>query len=135
MGWCTDLFCNISFNRKTYNSKWEVENDIDELKKSIEYNENKLHNLAVMTEPNKFFNDPDCDMLQLINNEVGTCLELLQEDYVDLYKLEMLLENWYKCHNEEGLAIYPPEEVKWDSAFLCGDFVSSTKYPDPNTID
>ena len=32
MGWSTELFCNISFNRKTYNSLSEVESDIEETK-------------------------------------------------------------------------------------------------------
>ena len=41
----------------------------------------------------------------------------------------MLKENWTKCHDENGLAIDPPNGIGWDTAFLDGDFVKTVKYP------
>ena len=46
---------------------------------------------------------------------------------IEKYKLELLLENWDKCHNEEGLAIPPPFD--YESAFLDGDFIKTVENP------
>lgn len=35
MGWQTDLVCRISFNRKSYNNLYEVEEDIETNKKIV----------------------------------------------------------------------------------------------------
>lgn len=129
MGWCTDLFCNINFHKKTYNSKYEVNSEIDDLNKMISYLEKKIHALALMTEPNKFFNDPDEDIMQRIINDVDDYLEELKENCIERFKLYLLLDNWETCHNKDGLAIDPPEGIKYDSAFLSGDFIHSEKYP------
>lgn len=133
MGWQTDLFCNITFNKETYNSKYEVLNRIDELKESIEYAKNHIRDLVMMTEPNKFCPE-GYDTLSWLRNEVRDLMEIIEESSVELYKLDMLIENWDNCHNEKGLAIDPPEEITWKTAFLSGDFVNSIKYPKSNEI-
>ena len=48
---------------------------------------------------------------------------------IEGWKRSVLLENWDNCHTKEGLAIYPPDNVDWKTAYLHGDFVHSTKYP------
>lgn len=126
MGWTTDLFCNITFHKETYNSKYEVESEIEELNHSIKNNEEYLKKLVFITEPNKFFPD---DTFYSIDSAVKDTLEILQEDYIKKYKLELLLDNWEMCHTEDGLAIDPPEDMGYDTAYLSGDFVKSVKHP------
>lgn len=131
MGWYTELFCNITFNKETYNTKDEVLDRIDDLERYISVAKSELRDLVVMTEPSKFSEkdeDPYCWLINTFNSN----LELLEEYTIELYKLNLLLSNWNACHTKEGLAIDPPEGVHYDSAFLSGDFVNSVKYPDSN---
>ena len=126
MGWSTELFCNISFNRKTFNSKYEVEEELEDTKKYLETAKSRLRNIAMITEPKKFCDDDD-DPIYWLDNEITNTLELIEEYTIDIFKLERLLENWEQCHNKEGLAIDPPS---YGIAYLCGDFVKSEKYPE-----
>lgn len=135
MGWCTDLFCNISYNRKTYNSKYDVEQDLEEVNNMIKYFTNKLRNLAFMTEPQKLLNCKDCEGFDLnpadvVNQEFDEALEGLEEYLYKKFALDYLIDNWENCHNEEGLAIGPPEGISWNTAYLDGDFVRTVKHPE-----
>ena len=130
MSWSTELFCNISYNRETFNSKYEVEDKLNTVNKYINDCKKVLRDLAIMTEPNKFFNDnPDSDLYNQITINFEDTIELLEEYYIEKYKLLLLLDNWENCHNKEGLAIYPPDNIDWNTTYLHGDFVKSTKYP------
>ena len=128
MSWSTELFCNVSYNRETFNSKYEVEDKISELDKNIESCKKTIRDMALMTEPSKFISN-DENPYYFVIEQVEDNLELLEEYTIERWKLSLLLENWDNCHNEEGLAIYPPDEINWDTAYLHGDFVHSTKYP------
>ncbi len=126
MGWTTDLFCNITFHKETYDNKYKVESEIEELNQSIKESEEYLKKLVFITEPNKFFPE---DTFYSIDSAVKDTLEILQEDYIKKYKLELLLDNWEMCHTEDGLAIDPPEGMGYDTAYLSGDFIKSIKHP------
>ena len=135
MGWSTELFCNISFNRKTYNSLYEVEKDIDECKSMIQFYIDKLRALALMTEPQKMMNCKDSEGFDLnpidaINTEFDSIVEELDEYKFELFRLEYLRDNWEYCHNKEGLAINPPKDISWDTAYLDGDFVKTVEHPE-----
>lgn len=122
MGWETNLMVRLRYNRKSYQSKYEVEIDLEDVNDMIKYHSNKLHSLAMMTEPKKFMEE-DADPLQWISNEVRDSLEELEEYYIDKYKLEMLLEYWNKCHTKEDEPIHAPEGIGWDDAYIDGDFI------------
>lgn len=130
MSWSTKLFCNISFNRETFNSKYEVKDKIDEIDKSIRICEEEIRDLVVMTEPSKFYDSTHYDSpYAYIISTLKENIESLHEYTVEKYKLQLLLENWERCHNEDGLAIYPPDDIEDGNSYLCGDFIYSTKYP------
>lgn len=136
MGWSTELFCNISFNKKTYNSLYDVESDIDECKSMIQLYIDKLRAFVLMTEPQKMLNCKDCegndiDPIDLINTEFNRIIEELDDYKFELFKLEYLKDNWEYCHNKEGLAINPPKDISWDTAYLDGDFVKTVEHPKP----
>ena len=137
MGWSTELFCNISFNRKTYNSLGEVESDIEEMKDILQRYKDKIKAYAVMTEPDKMikFDDESYDnLLSQVNDEVSDMLEEMEEYYYELIKLEYLRDNWDNCHTKEGLAINAPEEITWETAYLDGDFIKGTKNNNQNEV-
>ena len=132
MGWSTELFCNISFNRKTYNSLSEVESDIEETKDILQRYKDKIKAYAVMTEPDKMvkFDDERYDnLLMQIDGEVSDMLEEMEEYYDELFRLQYLWENWENCHTKDGLAINAPKEITWETAYLDGDFVKSANNP------
>ena len=122
MGWETNLMVHLRYNRKSYQSKYEVERDLEDVNDMIKYHSNKLYSLAMMTEPKKFMEE-DADPLQWISNEVRDSLEELEEYYIDKYKLEMLIEYWDKCHTKEDEPIHAPESIGWDDAYIDGDFI------------
>ena len=137
MGWSTELFCNISFNRKTYNSLYEVESDIEEMKDILQRYKDKIKAYAVMTEPDKMikFDDESYDnLLSQVNDEVSDMLEEMEKQYYELIKLEYLRDNWDNCHTKEGLAINAPEEITWETAYLDGDFIKGTKNNNQNEV-
>lgn len=137
MGWSTELFCNISFNRKTYNSLGEVESDIEEMKDILQRYKDKIKAYAVMTEPDKMikFDDESYDnLLSQVNDEVSDMLEEMEEYHYELIKLEYLRDNWDNCHTKEGLAINAPEEITWETAYLDGDFIKGTKNNNQNEV-
>lgn len=133
MSWSTNLFCNISFNRETFNSKSEVEDKILALDLCIERAKRRLSDLALMTEPSKFYSkEYHGSPYNFVHDEFNSNYELLEESIEERTKLFILLRNWDYCHDENGLAINPPEAIKWNTAYLDGDFVKSVKYPDVN---
>lgn len=133
MGWETDLVCSISFNRKTYNSKYEVEEDLKEAEACVELAKKDLHSLAYMTEPNKFCGESTPE--EYVEEKITSAIYTLIESTREVYKLELLLDNWKACHNEknEAISLYGKilneEETKklWLGrlAFLDGDFVKT----------
>ena len=131
MGWSTDLFCNITFNKKTFNTIYEVQDKKDEIEVCLKNAKDNLRDLVIMTEPNKYFPEDTMSSIQFQYNEL---MELIEDYTIELYKLGLLLENWDKCHTVEGLAINPPDNIHWDTAFLDGDFVNTVKNPDSNSI-
>ena len=135
MGWSTELFCNISFNRKSYNSLSEVGDDIETAKKIIQLYKDKIRAYAVMTEPDKMvkFDDERYDnLLMQIDGEVSDMLEEMEEYYDELFRLQYLCENWENCHTKDGLATNAPKEITWETAYLDGDFVKTVKHPNSN---
>lgn len=134
MGWSTDLLVNVSFNKKTYDSIYEVEDDLEELNNSIKYNKEELRDLALMTEPEKMFKsdgEDDSTIYDTIKQRVRDCLEILEEDIAERTRLQLLYDNWNACHDKEtGLAIPWPDNIKYDAAYLEGSFIPTVKNPD-----
>lgn len=128
MGWSTELFCNLSFNKKTYNSLLEVENDIDEINMILNNIKSTLRQLAYITEPEKFYSKDDYDSPgDYIESELSRCLDELDDYYFDLVKLEYLRDNWRNCHDKDGFAIEPPTPMDWETAYITGDFIRTRK--------
>lgn len=126
MGWETDLFTNISFNRDTFNSIDTVNSRLDEVDHLIKIYEEDLKTTALITEPKKFC-DEDQDPLWFITNKVRVALEELEILYIDRYKLSLLADAWDECHDKDGYAIPRPDNIKLNTSFLDGDFIKHSK--------
>lgn len=128
MGYSTELFCNLHFNRESFNSKREVEDRITETRQYLQFAKDRVRDFALMTEPNKFCPE-NYDAIIWVRNEVQDAITDIEDYIIELYKLEVLLDNWDRCHTEDGLAIDPPKDIKWNTAFLTGDFIKTVNYP------
>lgn len=130
MSWSTDLYCQIPFSRKTYNSKSDVLQDLEEAEEGITQAKELLHDLTMMTEPDKFFIKGNFDNpYDFLLSKLQDALDLLEDCLIDKFKLELLRDNWDLCHKSDGLAIPPPDNVDWNTPFLTGDFVQTTESP------
>lgn len=127
MSQSTRLFTTINFAGKTYNSLKEVENELQDIEIRINDLKSNLRVLAYMTEPNKM-KPEDVTVSEYLEANVNYLYTEFEELFVKRYKLEMLLDEWDKCHNNEGLGINPPDDVKYKS-FIDGDFVYTVKHP------
>lgn len=132
MGWETRLFTSITYNRKTYNHKYEVESDIEQLDDLINLCKNRLRNLVMITEPQKFCGEED--PLYYLENNYSEIVEELEEYIIDRHRLHILLGSWDDCHNKEGLAINPPDNIGFDTSYLDGDFVLTVKHPNNESL-
>lgn len=135
MGWQTDLVCRISFDNKTYNDLYEVEEDIATNKKIVQDAKKQLHDLAIMTEPKKFFNEEDGEILWQIQKKVDECLEIIDDYMMDLHDLYLLRDNWDNCHNKDGLAKAIPKDFEWNTAYLDGDFIKTDENPNADKYE
>lgn len=124
MGWATYLTTTIEYYKETYKTKYQVEEEIEICKSIIGRCKKDLYSYAIMTEPQKFCPEEN-DPLIWISNEVEDNLQLLEEETIKLYKLELLLEEWDKCHNEEGKAIKSKDDKLLDKSYLDGDFIEA----------
>ena len=124
MGWATYLTTTIEYYKETYKTKWEVEEAIEESNRIIEVCKKDLLSYALITEPKKFCPE-ESDPLIWLNNEVEDNLQLLEKEIIKLYKLELLLKEWDKCHNKEGKAIKSKDDKLWDKAYIDGDFIEA----------
>lgn len=127
MSQSTRLFTTINFAGKTYNSLNEVKNELQDIEIRINDLKSNLRVLAYMTEPNKM-KPEDATVSEYLDANVNYLYSEFEELFVKRYKLEMLIEEWDKCHNNEGLGINPPDDVKYKS-FIDGDFVYTVKHP------
>ena len=127
MSQSTRLFTTINFAGKTYNSLNEVRIELQDIEIRINDLKSNLRVIAYMTEPNKM-KPEDATASEYLDANVNYLYTEFEELFVKRYKLEMLLEEWDKCHNNEGLGINPPDDVKYKS-FIDGDFVYTVKHP------
>lgn len=125
MSFGTYLTTDLYYNRKSYTSRYEVEQDLEETRNMIEMMKSRLKTFAFMTEPQKFMNKEECDdPMWFIEHGVREALEELEEYIVEEYKLSVLLEHWEHCHTKDGKPILPPEGFgHWDIAYIDGDFI------------
>lgn len=94
MGWETNVPTMLTFYKETYSSEYQVEQEIEDLKKQIEeIKENLL--IQVMGNP-KDFKETEDEPVMCVKDRAKEDLELLEEYFYKLWKLERLLEN-FKC--------------------------------------
>lgn len=134
MGWGTTLYTSLYFSRETFRTKYEVEDALKDAKKMRDLYKDRIKAMVYMTEPNKYYSIEEGDILEQVQNDLDIQFNELDDYNYEIYKLELLLEEWDKCHNKEGKAICPPEDMPYDTCYLQGDFIEMV-YPDETEVD
>jgi len=92
MGWGTDFKADVYLNRQTFSSKFEVEDKIEDLSKSINDNESILKMYASSTPSAIVPEDLKEDTIGWLNNEINMILDTLHEEIIEKYNLKLYLE-------------------------------------------
>lgn len=134
MSWETTLYASIHFNKRTYDDKYQVKEDIDELDKSINKCRQELRDLAMMTDHNKMLraesDTEDITVYDLVTYRFNEIIEIYEEDLIERAKLYKLLDEWDNCHDKNsGLAIGRPKNIKYSDSFLDGDYIKTVEHP------
>jgi hypothetical protein len=131
MGWGTYLRTDIYFNRETFNSKYQVEEELAETKKSICDIKAAILQLATMTEPEKFFKPEPGEeypefYIDSVNKRMSYLIEELEKMTVEEYTLSLLLDEWNRAHDPStGYAYDTPESEKEGKSYVFGDFIET----------
>ena len=124
MSYGTDLWCCISFLRKTYKTKGDVQEDLDDARDSIRTAKETITKLVYMTEPNKFFKERVGEsVLDIVAEELQSAFDMLEEAQIKECRLTILLDEWENCHDSDGKAIQPPDNIDCMTAFISGDYI------------
>lgn len=124
MSYSTDLWCCISFLRKTYKTKEDVQEDLEEARNNIRAAKETITKLVYMTEPNKFFKASGGEsVLDIVAEELQSAFDSLEEAQIEECRLTILLDEWENCHDENGKAIQPPDNIDCMTAFISGDYL------------
>lgn len=124
MSYSTDLWCCISFLRKTYKTKEDVQEDLDEARNNIRAAKETITKLVYMTEPNKFFKESGGEsVLDIVAEELQSAFDSLEEAQIEECRLTILLDEWENCHDENGKAIQPPDNIDCMTAYINGDYI------------
>ena len=123
MGWSTDALIEVSFNRQTFNSKWDVENYIEDKEREIETAKKTIRQLAFMTEPKKFCEE-DADPAWWIQNQIDDAIETIEDNSYLIGIARRVLDGWNYSHHENGMA-YEFNGQFLEQQRVWGDFVKT----------
>ena len=125
MGFGTTIYCGIYLNRKCFENREQIEDELEKTRKIQATAKQQLYALACMTEPQKFCNEEQRPQ-DYIDSEFATWIEEYSELTNELYDLELLLDNWDKATVVKDRKTYArrwPEGLEYGSAFVCGDYL------------
>lgn len=113
MGFGTYHTHTYYFSHETYTEKQGVLDAIEDDGELIGRYKDRLKALALMTEPQKFFDSGNC--LQQVQDEVSGILESLEELFIHQQRLYDLYYDWDESHTEiagKEFAIEAPKEIR-----------------------
>lgn len=123
MGWSTELYTSITYNRKTYNTKFQVESDLEAARAEAQRAKERIRQLAVITDPAKYMPEDWDNPLEWLNSSLDEAMESLEEANIDIWKLEYLLQEWDSCHLPDGSPRPMPKDLSMIDSYIWGDFI------------
>lgn len=104
MGWGTYCNAELYFSKETYNDKYEVEEELKDVRNNMKRIEQQIAMLCAGNAKD-LLNCKDCenypmDAVDVLATKLNELKEWYQESVVDEYRLELLLENWDTRHGD-----------------------------------
>lgn len=123
MGWQTDVITQLVFNKETYNSIYEIEEEIESNNKCIQNIKDELYVMTIARPEDLLIHNEEMDLLGL-QRDVKDKLDLLEECIINNYKLELLKENF---DLRDGDFIKNPERVSNIKKWLVDNYILESK--------
>lgn len=134
MGWETSYIHEHCFSRKDFSSLEAVKEEIDELETLKKQYQNNIFGLVIMTEPEKFFDTTEVDLLIMLTNKTNEYLEELISISTELSILKDIERNWDLLHEQVSIngkkylvAKEVPNPDVYPFAFIRGDYVETAE--------
>lgn len=123
MGWQTDVIAQLVFNKETYNSYYQVDDEINQNKRTIQNIIEELSVMATARPEDLLIHNEDMDLIGL-QREVKDKIEILEECIIENYKLECLKENF---DLRDGDFIENPKRKEAVKTWLISNFILEPK--------
>lgn len=123
MGWQTDVIAQLVFNKETYNSYYQVDDEINQNKRTIQNIIEELSVMATARPEDLLIHNEDMDLMGL-QREVKDKIEILEECIIENYKLECLKENF---DLRDGDFIENPKRKEAVKTWLISNFILEPK--------
>lgn len=94
MGWETCYIHEHCFSKKDFSSLESVKEEIDELENLKKQYQDNIVGLVIMTEPNKFFDTTEVDLLTILTDKTNEYLKELINISIELSVLKDIERNW-----------------------------------------
>ena len=129
MGWQTDVITQLVFNKETYNSIGEIEEEINHNKTIIQNITDELLLMSTARPEDLLLHNEEMDLLGL-QRRVKDNLEVLEECIIENYKLECLKENFSL---RDGDFIDNPQRKEKTKEWLVKNYIFDKE--DFNTVE
>jgi len=134
MGWETSYIHEHCFSRKDFSSLEAIKEEIDELEILKKQYQDNILGLVIMTEPNKFFDTTEVDLLTMLTNKTNEYLKELISISTELSILKDIERNWDLLHEQVSIngkkylvAKEVPNPDVYPFAFIRGDYVETAE--------
>lgn len=134
MGWETCYIHEHCFSKKDLSSLEAVKEEIDELEIFKKQCQDNIMGLVLMTEPNKFFDTTEVDLLTMLTGKTNEYMGELIGVSIELSILKDMERNWDFLHEQVSInekeylvAKEVPNSDIYPYAFIRGDYVETAE--------
>lgn len=134
MGWETSYIHEHCFSRKDFSSLESIKEEIDELETLKKQCQDNILGLVLITEPDKFFDTTEVDLLTILTGKTNEYLEELIGVSIELSILKDMERNWESIHEQVSInekeylvAKEVPNPDIYPFAFIRGDYVETAE--------
>lgn len=125
MSYGTYLTTTITFNRETFDHKWQVQDALNKVNESVADARRMIHEMVVMTDPAKMMSPDELENAtpyEWLAARTRDLLDEIENLSAEGYRLQLLLDDWSFCHTPDGRPIRPPYSSD-EVSFLEGDYL------------
>lgn len=134
MGWETSYIHEHCFSKRDFSSLESVKEEIDELETLKKQCQDNIMGLVLMTEPNKFFDTTEVDLLTILTGKTNEYMGELIGVSIELSILKDMERNWDFLHEQVSInekeylvAKEVPNSDIYPYAFIRGDYVETAE--------